>query len=86
MAEVILFPGVTPKDLEASPSVDNVLAIARDARLTDVAYVGRAADGTLVLGYSLADGDSVIGLLTRGINWLSECQFTTGSEAKEPDR
>jgi hypothetical protein len=86
MAEVILFPGVTPKDLELSTSVDGVLSAARNASLVDVAYVGRAHDGSLVLGFSLADGDSVIGLLTRGIAWLSECQTVTSSEADDPVR
>jgi hypothetical protein len=71
MGEVVPMPGVFRAELEKPTPVEHVLKSALALNLREVAYVGRAIDGTLVVGGSPVDMDAAIGLLTRGIHDLA---------------
>jgi hypothetical protein len=59
------------QDMEASAPIDEVLGAARDDGLVEVAVVGRRASGEIVVLGSHPNGDAVIGLLHRGVHWLT---------------
>lgn len=77
---VSVLPGVHRADLDIDVPVERVLKSALDCGLRDVAVVGRRIDGELAVFGSAADGDTTIGLLVRGMNWLAEAHQVAHKE------
>ena len=71
MADVHVLPGVFRADFDTDVSATTIFKSAMDAGLKDVGIVGRGIDGKISVWGSSPDTDNTIGLLTRGINWLS---------------
>jgi hypothetical protein len=71
MAEVVVMPGVFRADQEADCEATACLRSAMDAGLRDVVIVGRALNGGIEVWASAADADRAIGLMHRGLSWLT---------------
>lgn len=65
---VHMLPGVDRADLAAPAPVDVILDDASNSGLQDLVVIGRTIDGVLKVWSSSADGDAVVGLMTRGIH------------------
>lgn len=71
MADILKFPGVYRPDLEKEVTPKAVLEGALRCGLRDVAIVGRALSGEIVVATSSPDPDAGVGLLMRGVTWLA---------------
>lgn len=81
MADILPLPGILYRpDPEFKSDVKSVLDSAADAGLKDVAVVGRGVNGVVEVFGSNSDADQTIGLLTRGIAFLSALE-----QIDEPD-
>ena len=83
MADVHVLPGVFREDLAEDGSVEVALKGALDANLRDVAIVGRDMAGDICVFGSISSADRMIGILMRGVSFLSvgpQCELEPGSE------
>lgn len=72
-----MLPGVARTDLCEAASIGEVLKSAADSGLKDIAIVGRALNGEIVVWGNQPDADNVVGLLMRGATWLASTEQET---------
>lgn len=70
MADVHVLPGVFREDLVKDGTPEAALNGALSADLRDVAIVGRDMTGEIKVYGSVSDADRMVGLFTRGIQFL----------------
>lgn len=77
---VVSLPGVFRSDLESEVPPTTVLRRALDLPLKDVVIIGRTINGDIEVLASQVDADAAVGLLMRGIQFLS-----SATQVGEPD-
>ena len=80
---VVVMPGVARPDLDDPLPWHQVLQDAARENITDVAVVLRSVAGEVITYSSLPNNDTTIGLLTRGIQSLTEEDISTEDSTEE---
>lgn len=80
MADIVSLPGIYRADMIEDCDPRTVLVSALDAGLKDVVVIGRSLSGSIEVFSSQSDADQSIGLMMRGVAYLS-----TAEQVDEPE-
>lgn len=70
-ARIYVLPGVERRDISPAPAARRVLEAAVEAGLSDVVLVGVDRAGVLYVAGSYHDTDRAVGVLMRGVTYIS---------------
>lgn len=80
MADVVTMPGVLRLTEDHFVAPERCLQSALGAGLRDVVIVGRSISGRVECWSSSPDADTAVGLMHRGISWLSCSEMVAADE------